>query len=116
MTAAIGLSIRAVATRYAPADSIVRWVPHHPFRVLTVIFFRMLAVPMHQVASFVLPDLSVRLVLFLRLHVRPVNSARTAHSPCYAALEATKKCPVNQIHHAPTALLVIGAKNLAYHL
>jgi len=56
------------------------------------------------------------LVLFLRLHVRLVNSARTAHSPCYAALEATKKCPVNQIHHAPTALLVIGAKNLAYHL
>jgi len=76
----------------------------------------MQVVPMHQVANFVRLDLNAKLVPFWRLNVLLVSTVHMALSQNCVALAVTKKCPVNQVHRAPIALLVIGARNSAFLL
>jgi hypothetical protein len=114
LTVEIGLSIRAAATRYVLVDSTVLQALRHLFRVRTVIISRIQVVPMNQVASFALLDLSVKLVRSTQHHAHRENIVPTAISPNCVILAPIKKYLASSTHHVPIVLLDTGANHSAF--
>ena len=115
-TVEIGRIAPAVATHCAHGDFSVPQAHRLLYPVHMDIFFLMRAAPISRAANFALLDLNAKLVPFWRLNVLLASTVHMALSQNCVALVVTKKCPVNQVHRAPIALLVIGARNPAFIL